>query len=197
MPYRPGPSYAMKDVYLKEWIEYLVKMYDIQIIVETGLNDGQSFLEFSKIVPYVLGIDIDMNCIDATENLLQNNNMTNYLLLCGDSPAELRDMDFSDIYQGKILYFLDAHWDDNGDISSPIREEIRAIPKGKGIIVLHDIKVPGKDFGYDRFNLDGEMEDFSYELIKDALTEWSPTHHIVYNIEAHEDCYRGVGVVFP
>lgn len=195
MPYRPGPNYSLNDPFLKQRLKEVIEENCISLVVETGLNDGQSLLEFSYMADYVMGIDIDQRCIDATNERMMINNRTNYALILGDSAEKLAALPMPSIAYNN-LYFLDAHWDEDDDSSTPLLAEIKAIPRGKGVIVVHDIKVPSKDFGYDVLNIRGKPEDFTYDVIKEALTDWSPTHRVEYNEQA-AGCYRGVAIVYP
>ena len=88
----------------------------------------------------------------------------------------------------------------------PINDEIKVLPKNKGIIMVHDIFVPvwgelDKDdsnrLGYDTYIVDGKEQRFDYEYIKDALMDWSPTHRIEYNqgYKSSGDS-RGIGIIF-
>lgn len=63
-----------------------------------------------------------------------------------------------------IFYFLDAHWGPN----CPLLEELEVIIKTgtKPCILIHDFKVPGTDFGFDKMP-DGRP--FDLDLIRDHL----------------------------
>lgn len=64
--------------------------------------------------------------------------------------------------QGPVLVFLDAHWFEN-----PLLTEIEAIGKSgvRPVTVIHDFKVPDRNFGYDTYP--GIVYDWDY--IKDAI----------------------------
>jgi len=89
----------------------------------------------------------------------------------------------------------------------PILDEIKSLPKNKGIIILHDVYVPiwgdlslddPKRLGYDTYVVNGKKQKFDYEFIKKDLMDWSPTHRIEYNNgnETSGD-QRGVMFIYP
>jgi hypothetical protein len=94
------------------------------------------------------------------------------------------------IVADKTLFFLDAHWQSYW----PLKDEIRAISPGKGIIVIHDAQVPSSDLGYDVW--DGHA--ISYEYLRDVFLQWSDNHVIGYNAGSTAQFpYRGVLIAFP
>jgi hypothetical protein len=99
-------------------------------------------------------------------------------------------------------------------------DEIRAIRKGVGVIVLHDFRVPDHpELGFDRYGdelisnniwppdecgiirqecIYKAGQPFEYEYVKDALTSWSSQHKIYYNDRCEGAMYpRGVLFAFP
>ena len=194
MSFKPGPNYALNDSFLRARLCGTIARRGVRLVVETGLNDGQSTVEFSRMAPKVIGVDWDPECINETARKMQAAGRENYELLCMSSPDAIRTI-VANYFGGfpHTLFFLDAHWDG----PSPVLREIREIPKGKGIIVFHDIKVPGKDFGYDKVELtDGTEVDLDYNFLQDELTAWSPTHRVEY-MQQSDGCYRGAAIVYP
>lgn len=194
MPISRDGKFALDDVYLRERLHQVVKENAIEYIVETGLNEGRSTLRFCGMAKRVIGIDIDPWCIDETSKRLSEHGYENFELLTGHSPDMLR-MIFNmrpTFPTEHTLFFLDAHWGEPW----PLPDEIRAIPKGKGILVFHDIKVPGHDFGFDGVMYEGKVCDFTYDLIKDILNEWSPTHQVEY-MKVASGSYRGAAIIYP
>jgi SAM-dependent methyltransferase len=191
MPYNPHPNYAMDDHFLRDRLREIVKAHMIDTIVETGLNDGQSTEVLAGMAPRVIGIDIDPLCVSATRNRLLAAGVEelHFELHVGDSPVVLREI--MPRLPVNTLFFLDAHWQDPW----PLPEEIGALHRGEGIILLHDIKVPNRDFGADGYNHKGSHQLFTYELIKEYLAAWSPQHRIEYMTEA-SGSYRGAAFVY-
>ena len=193
----PTERYALDDHFLRDRIAAIVNDNHIEIVVETGIAAGRSAVEFCKIAPRYIGVDIDPQCIDETAKLLAASGLKNWQLNQGDS-AEVLPMLLDYLPADRTLFFLDAHGYPDPHAPWPCRDEIRAIPRGQGILAFHDFRVPGKDFGVDGYMVDGQVRDFNYDLIRDALTEWSPTHRMEYMQESDPDSsYRGVGFAFP
>jgi hypothetical protein len=187
----PGPNYALNDTFLRERVHSVIAEQNIEVVVETGLNDGQSTLEFCRMAPFVFGVDNDPRCVETTCQRLVGAGVSNYELLTGHSPDMLRAL--LPRLPDKTLYMLDAHW----ECVSPIFDEIQAVRKNTGVLLFHDIRVPGKDFGYDGVLLKtGEIKDLEYELIQADLTAWSPNHRVEFMQEAN-GCYRGAAFVYP
>lgn len=191
MPISRDGKFALDDVYLRERLRQVINENGLTAVVETGLNEGRSTVYFSYMAPRVYGIDIDPVCIEEARRQLDFNNRENVTLLQGHSPDALGFL-LQSLPAEKTLFFLDAHWGEPW----PLPDEIRAIPKGKGILVFHDIKVPGKDFGFDGVMYQGKVCEFTYELIKDILTEWSPTHQVEY-MRVASGSYRGAAIIYP
>lgn len=188
-----GPNHALDDTHLRNRLQQVIAERQIEYVVETGIAAGYSTLKFCQMGVHVIGIDNDPDAIQATSDTLVNGGATEFQLHIGNSadllPIVMPPAD-------KTLFFLDAHNGGGGVGYWPLPDEIRAIPKGQGVLVFHDIKVPGKDFGYDHYFHNGQAHEFEYALIKDVLTEWSPTHRIEYMDQA-SGSYRGAAIVYP
>lgn len=192
MPYNPNGKFALDDIFLRDRLREVIAERGIEIVVETGLNEGLSTVGFCRMVNYVIGVDIDPMCVSAARANLWDAGLTNWDLRTGNSPDVLRQL-FTFLSGDRMLLFLDAHWGEYW----PLPDEIRALPRGKGIVVLHDIKVPEKDFGFDGVHIGGGVvKDFEYELVQGVLTEWSATHCVEYVARA-SGSYRGAAIVYP
>jgi predicted O-methyltransferase YrrM len=149
-------------------------------------------LEFCLMAPSVIGIDNNPASVKRTKMRL-GDAYPNCKIILGNSPDILAEIIKTGI-PDQTLFFLDAHWGQYW----PLPDEVRTLPRGKGIIVVHDIKVPGKLFGFDYMTCaDGVLRSFEYSLIEDVLTEWSPTHRIEYNDELGHSHGRGVAFIYP
>jgi predicted O-methyltransferase YrrM len=191
-------GYALDDRFLRARIADIVAERGIEVIVETGIAAGRSALEFCKIAPRYVGVEINPACLEQTRELLTANNPpADWWLFQGDSATALRDI-MPSLPAARTLFFLDAHNFPDSNAYWPCRDEIAAIPRGQGVLAFHDFRVPGRDFGVDGYMVDGQVRDFDYGLIREALTEWSPTHRMEYMQESDTDSsYRGVGFAYP
>lgn len=190
MPISRDGKYALDDVFLKGRLAQIIKERGIKEVVETGLNEGNSTVEFCRIAPHVTGIDIDPICTESALSKLEVAGLGNCIIITGDSRDVLAEI--VPMLPDETLFFLDAHWGEPW----PLPGEIRALKKGKGVIVVHDIKVPGTDLGFDGVMFEGQVHDFTYELIKPFLDKWSPTHTIEY-MKVGSGSYRGAAIFYP
>lgn len=190
----PQQHYALDDPYFVSRLKRLIYKYPIDYIVETGVNEGKSTFQLSYMAPFVLGIDIDPVCVAVTDDRLTDYEAYNYELIIGSSPDILKQVvpELPDT----TLFFLDAHWGEHVTHHWVLPDEIMSLRPGKGVIALHDIKVPGKDFGYDSYEHEGKIKVFEYESIKEYLDKWSPYHEIEYPDQAAGG-YRGTALIFP
>ena len=114
------------------------------------------------------------------------------IVLCaGSSPDVLQSL--RPLLPDETLYFLDAHWQDYW----PVLDEIRSIRPGTGVIILHDIVVPGHPELIVP-HIDHTKRILDYAYVKDALTQWSPTHRVEYNTKSEGTAHpRGVAYIYP
>lgn len=170
----------------------MAKTYGIKTVVETGTYLGDSTLQFAKYVPYVYTVEINQEYyIKAANRVCAEKTLNKKLgviyLHHGNSP------DFISYVIGRIFepvcFYLDAHW----RTYWPLKDELKAI-KGKpnSFIIIHDFKVPGKDWGYDIW----QGQENSYEYIKDDLAAINPNYKISFNEEA-EGNKRGILYAIP
>ena len=172
MMLQPNLPGALEDRFLARKLKEIIKELRISAVVETGVNEGKSTRDFAKMAETVIGIDNDRKCIESAESLLRIQGSSNYELLLGNSPDVLRTL-VSRIDRERTMFFLDAHWESYW----PLNDEIRSIPRGRGVIVIHDCLVPGEDLGYDSYG--GTL--LTYDYISGSLRDWSPRHRIEYN----------------
>lgn len=208
---RPNQKgYATADTYFLERVLEIIDEYKINRIVECGTFEGRSTTELSFLVDEIIGIEIKEEYVRKTIDRLTDNSRSNFEIINGSSPQVLSELtttlDFSN-----TIFFLDAHVSAAGvggvaDSYWPINDEIKVIPKNKGIIMVHDIYVPGwgdlgihdsNRLGYDTYVVNGVKQRFDYEFIKDSLTDWSPIHRIEYNRgDKSSGDSRGIGIIF-
>jgi len=177
------------DAYFMQRIKEIIEEYNIETIVETGVDRGSSTVFFAKNVKNVIGIEILQQSIDFATNRLKNEGFDNCQLIRGNSPIVLLDI-MHKLNVEKTLFFLDAHWGSYW----PLLDEIDTISRGKGILAIHDAQVPDHpEFGFDTWNGNA----LNYDYVKDALTRWSKTHKVEYSTKHHYISPRGTMYVFP
>ncbi len=187
--------YSLMDRVFRQRLWEIVVQHEIYTIVETGIDKGMSTAVLATMVQQVFGIDNNAEAIRTAHTNLEIVNTKNAVLIYGNSPGVLRALQPS--LPDNTLYFLDAHWNDYW----PILDEIAAIRKETGVIVMHDFVVPGHP---ELMGMEHKGKILDYAYVKDALTEWSPTHRIEYNSKAevavdatNADYRRGIAYVFP
>jgi predicted O-methyltransferase YrrM len=184
------PICALLDGKLRARLAEIIATRGITTVVETGIDRGGSTMLFSEMVHHVIGIDNDRGKVDIVKTSLRERGIENVTLVCLNSPDALREEFEGGLDASQTLFLLDAHW----QAYWPLKDEIRAIPRGKGVLVMHDARVPGcPDLGVDEYN----GQELSYEYLQDVLTEWSPTHRVEYNDNTAEFPRRGVMFVYP
>jgi len=132
------------DNFIAKEIAELVKSFGINHIIETGTYLGATSRRLAEFAP-VDTVEInDQNYIQAKKRPAEN--VTYWL---GDSPQWL-DTHLPKFKCKRLLFFLDAHWGDH----CPLLDEIAVIGKHgiEPVIVIHDFKVPGKNFGFEGTN---------------------------------------------
>ncbi len=183
------PVCALLDGKMRERCAAIIAERGITTVVETGIDKGGSTMLFSEMAARVIGIDNDASKIWIVRQALEDRHIMNVSLIHMNSPDALR-LVTSEIDAAKTLFLLDAHWQDYW----PLRDEVAAIPRGAGVLVMHDARVPGcPKLGVDAY----KGVELSYEYLQDVLTAWSPTHRVEYNDETAEWPHRGVMYVFP
>lgn len=190
-----GGAYSLDDPHLVALIQETVADNRVNMIVETGTNVGKSTAILCRMAPRVVSIDVDPDCTRTAEAHLAALGITNCTLVTDHSEVYLRHMAELNLLSSRTLFFIDAHM--QPDTQWPLHEEIAALPRGRGILLFHDIKVPDRDFAFSQFvHPDGAMRDFTYESIREVLSAWSPTHSCAYNREA-SGSRVGAMVVYP
>jgi predicted O-methyltransferase YrrM len=177
------------DRYILEEFKSLIKKFGIKYIIETGTYLGDTTEELAKIVGHVHTVEINPSYQkDAKEKLKGFNNIYFFL---GSSPEILDKVLLPDCNPATMI-FLDAHWNDY----CPLIDELKMIAKHKlrPVIAIHDFKVPGKPYGYDRYN----GQDYDFEWIEASLEEiYGKDGYSYYYNEMVEGSCRGIIYILP
>lgn len=176
------------DPYAVEKFKELVKQYGVKTVVETGTYKADSTIQMAEIADNTVSIEIvSEHFTDAVDRFLREGydcqgrieegrvvfrrGKSGVTLLYGSSPEVIRRI--IEELEEPILFYLDAHW----LAYWPLKDEIRSIkPKPNSVIIIHDVRVSGKDFGYDTWaGIPNE-----YETYKDDLAYVNPDYRIFY-----------------
>ncbi len=191
------------DPYAVEKFKELVREFGVKTVVETGTYRADSTVKIAEIVDNTVSIEIVQEHFDGSKDRFKEygyqiieedqnrvclvKDSSKVTLYHGNSPDIIREI-ITDLDE-PILFYLDAHWLEYW----PLKDEIRAIkPRPNSLIVIHDCRVPGKDFGYDTWN--GVPNE--YDTIKDDLAYVNPNYNIFYNEKA-AGSYRGILYAVP
>lgn len=184
------PVCALLDGKMLARLKAIIANLQLTTVVETGIDKGGSQFLFSEIVDRVIGVENVPARVDAVRAAFVERGITNATIAQGNSPDVLAALIVGGLDATNTLFLLDAHWQDYW----PLKDEIKAIPRGQGVLVMHDARVPGcPNLGVDQY----KGQELSYEYLQDVLTAWSPDHVVEYNDETAEFPKRGVMYVYP
>lgn len=172
----------------------LQKEFGFKTCIETGTHLGHGAFHISKVcdcitidhnqdfrlqaAQYWIDQECDLVCLFPFI-VVQNRGKT-ILSQYGNSPDVLRSILSKTEFQhgDPVCLYLDAHWGDY----LPLQDELKVIAEcvsGPCVIIIHDVKVPGKDFNYDEY----AGVPLSYEFVKDGLAKINPNFKIFHNEE--------------
>ena len=131
------------DPLLTERVVWYHAKFRFQCAVETGTFKGNTTVGLAKLFPRVFTIELD-SALHA-ETAPRFATYPNVVALVGHSPAVLRRILPELAYP--LFAYLDAHWGDPW----PLRDELELLlsVKRPKLILIHDFRVPGRDFGFD------------------------------------------------
>lgn len=185
----PSPTKAFNsDRYVLHELKKLIKKFNIKNIFETGTYMGNTTLVLSELVENVYTVEYNATYFEQAKEKLKNCN--NVHMNLGNSP-EVMDKLLPTL-NGNTLFFLDAHWYSY----CPLIDEIKIIDKhGKkdAVLILHDFKVPGKDFGYDTYN----GQDYNFKWVEPHINKLYLNNYNYYYNDVAEGSNRGVLYVTP
>lgn len=154
------------------FLEYLKKIFYITFFVETGTAGGETAFVASSVFDEVYTVELSEELFAAAKNKFKTQNNMHFYQ--GNSPLFLQTI--IPQVQGKILFWLDAHYSGGktarGDKDTPIFEELDAIKNSNchdAIIMIDDLR-----FFYAK---NGSYPPFE-ELIK-HIVSINPTYQIV------------------
>jgi len=163
-------------------VESIMSQWKINYVIETGTFYGYTTAFFAERAKKVYTIEITPDRWNqppwrgafhgsAIELLTGYDNIDMYE---GSSPDVLPTILKEIPSEEPILFYLDAH----GYEYWPLLDELGIIADivgSRAVIIIDDIKIPGKDYGFDSYN----GVDCSLELIDDKLKK-------IYKNYAHE-----------
>lgn len=178
------------DTFLHEELRRLVAKWEIKTICETGTEYGGSANAFAAMHPVEFVVTIDLEPKFGTLDLNPH-----VFFMQGDSRQALAASLKLPLANPK-LFFLDAHSSIETD-ECPLRHELQAIIDARlpvsPVIVIHDCKVPGKNFGFDTYR-DGPI---CWEWVSDLIVRIYPGGYEKHYNEEASGSKRGCLFVEP
>jgi len=186
---------VLMDENNKETISDLIKLYNINCIIETGTNIGDTTEKLAINYPNIEihTLEINKEFYSASSNRLSK--YTNVLCHLGSSDTVLKEL-LPTLLSKKILFYLDAHWYDYW----PLKNELLVISthlKDNSIIIIDDISVPNLTpgmTGYYSSNTLLPINDtqrhqnvLSYNLIKTDIQLCYTNYIKYYNKPPYQD----------
>lgn len=155
------------------YVNYLKEALQLEVAVETGTWQGETAKCLAFLFPTIHTIEVQFDVFKKAKNTFRNNSNVN--LYQGNSPEVLSQI-LPSLENKRALFYLDAHWFSDW----PLIAELEAIGKthyDNCVIVIDDIKVPGRDdIPYDAY---GEHE-CSYDYIERTLPLVFSSHFFFY-----------------
>lgn len=189
------------DRSIGEELRKLVADHAVTSIIETGTWSAHSTREFRTMVRgRVTTIDTtDDHLIaefgaDAPHDLAGQH----ITMVLGNSNEKLADvLRLHQPDDHPLLVYLDAH-----GVGNPLMEELDALAadpfcRDRCVIAIHDVQVPGKEWGYNWVDWGGGAEPLSYEVVAHKLPAIYPTGHRHHYNETAEGCRRGILYIYP
>lgn len=180
------------DYYAEIKFSELQRQFGFQTVIETGTHEGYGARHLAKYCDLVFSIEVNDEFYHKTVARLLDDGFVvddgeskeitltkQYRRICllhGHSATWIRVI-LERKLAGVLCFYLDAHWG-----GCPLLEELDVIAKAgisNCVIIIHDFKVPDRDFGYDEY--EGRPLDYAY--VKDALAKINSKFNISYNRE--------------
>jgi len=134
------------DPFLTERVVRFHNKHGFVCAVETGTSKGNTTVGLAKLFPTVFTIEVNADLYKQTKPRFVH--YPNVVALMGNSAEVLKEILPQLRYP--LFAYLDAHWGDYW----PLPDELALLLdiKMPKLIMIHDFKVPGRDFGYDSYN---------------------------------------------
>ncbi len=168
---------------------FLQQEYGIQAVVETGTFRGETTALFAVLFNEVHTIEIAETQYHVSKNALSR--FSNVCCHFGSS-SEVLSQITPNLAGKPTVFYLDAHWNEYWPLLDEITE-IGKVFKDNCIIVIDDIKVPGrKSFPYDRY---ADIE-CSYKYVEKHLGKVFTDYTVHYLLPKRVDS-RAKLVIIP
>lgn len=162
------------DHYLNAKFLELRDKHNIKHCIELGTCLGSSTLWLSDNFHEVSTCEINREFMTIAQERMAEHGCRNVNAYFGSSVDVLPLL----LDNEPSLIFIDSHWGANNPLLQEL-EIIKGFASNK-VIVIHDFKVPGKDFQYDTY----PGITYEWEYIKESIHAIYPEPKISYNERA-------------
>jgi hypothetical protein len=176
------------DSFILREFARILREHAIHTVVETGTFFGQTTAALAASGVEVHTIEIIPELFLRADHLDRFPNVWRYF---GSSP-EVLDRILPSVAP-PTLFFLDAHWYNYW----PLRDELRVIAKHRrshAVISVHDIEVPGTDFGYDTY---GEQKLCWDYIAPEIEAIYGPGNYTYRYNQQCTGARRGIVYIYP
>lgn len=173
------------DTFIPKEILKLKKKFNIKNVLETGSQYGSSLAWFDNNFKSAVGCEPNDDFYEIANKkakLICNQNSIDFLTGVKGTEKE---------YIDNTLIYIDSHWHNT---PCPLKDELVLIAELNinPVIVIHDFKVPNKDFGFDAYDYELCIEEI--ESLLPAIYPNGYDYH--YNKEA-DGANRGIIFIYP
>jgi hypothetical protein len=185
-----------RDPVLEGMVRQLVAEQNIRTVVETGSWRGYTTRRFAEFVNEVFTIESESMVRRLAALTLSG--CSNVEIIAGDSARELPRLihalvnSIVALHRRPMLYYLDAHWENDW----PILQEIDAIARldDRCCIIIHDCKVPNcPGLGFDSYN----GQELTFEFVRPILDRLRFRWRHYFNDDSAQGHRRGALFVVP
>ena len=165
----PNDDWAMFNVdplLVERFVRYHSK-YRFACAVETGTFKGHTTVGLARLIPKVFTVEIDPVLHEQVQPRFSC--YPNITSLLGNSPDVLKKIQPQLAYP--LFAYLDAHWEGYW----PLRDELRLLfaLKQPQLIMIHDFRVPGRDFGFDSYQGSACDLDFLGDILPHGVCRYA------------------------
>ena len=174
-----------RDTFIPKEILKLKKKFNIKNVLETGSQYGASLEWFDNNFDLALGCEPFEEFYNIAKKRAKN-------VFNQDSIDFLTGIKgYKNTYINNTLIYIDSHWHGT---PCPLKDELVLIAELNinPVIVIHDFKVPNKDFGFDAYDYELCIEEI--ESLLPAIYPNGYKYH--YNTEA-DGANRGIVFIYP
>lgn len=179
------------DESLANLFKALIDKHDIKLCIETGTFYGSTTRRLASMVERVMTIEVKEESFKKALDYTADSDINNIFFYLGNSAQVLPTL--LDGEQGKVLFFLDAHWQEY----NPLLDELAVIAQAKNIIpiiAIHDFKNPHHpEYGFDSY----AGQDYEWSWIEESVKKiYGYNYRVSYNTDAI-GAKRGVIFIEP